>query len=390
MKKHLLVWTLCFLLLVVFVPVAASGGSINILFNDVPLQLDDPPFLIDGRTFVPMRAFFQAQGAEIYWEEETKTAVGVRGDVRFRIPTIPLGSTLPVVSKKVVSEKQEEEQAVTFGVETRMVDGRLYIPLRFVSEGLGDKVHWDGNTRTITITSAFTPPDPGVPVVDPPDDADPRQLRFAYSFEESAHGWTGDFTDLPADYDEGIYELKFDHTHRPAEVGEGKALMLQGHNRSDDLFMYVKKGLTAHDGIVPNTTYRVRFEVEFATNAPAGAVGIGGPPGEAVWVKVGAAPVEPVPVIQEAMGMLYYLLNVDKGHQNEDGEYALRVGDVAKEYSDDFETYELKTLDNRDEPLEVTSDPEGNLWLFVGTDSGFEGKTVLYYTSIQADLVPVE
>ena len=213
-------------------------------------------------------------------------------------------------------------------------------------------------------------------------------LNFEYDFKESDHGWTGDFTDLPVDYEEDMYELKFGHYPRPSEVGEGKALMLSGINRSDDLFMFVKKGLTAADGIEHNTTYEIRFTVEFASDAPAGAVGVGGPPGEAVWVKVGVAPFEPVPVDKDAMGVPYIVPNVDKGWQNEDGEHALRVGDVSKEVCGDFDVYELKTLDNSDNPLTITSDDEGNLWIFVGTDSGFEGKTTLYYTSIQVNLVP--
>ena len=32
-------------------------------------------------------------------------------------------------------------------------DGRTYIPLRFVSEHLGYNVGWDGETRTITIST---------------------------------------------------------------------------------------------------------------------------------------------------------------------------------------------------------------------------------------------
>ncbi len=215
---------------------------------------------------------------------------------------------------------------------------------------------------------------------------DPEKLSFEFDFSESKQGWTGDFADLPVDYEEDLYELKFAHKERPAEVnGDKKALMLSGQNASDDLFMYVKNQLTAEDGIKPDTTYKIRFEVEFATHAPAGAVGIGGPPGEAVWVKVGASPMEPVPV-EENGNNPYYRMNVDKGIQNNDGEHALRIGDVSKPTCDDFDTYELKVLNNTEEPLEISSDNEGNLWIFVGTDSGFEGRTTLYYTAIRVSL----
>ncbi len=218
-------------------------------------------------------------------------------------------------------------------------------------------------------------------------DPEASDLSFSYRFDEDAEGWTGDFTDLPVDYEPDLYELEFGHAPLPEELREyGSGLRISGMNRSDDLFMYVKRGLTEEDGIKPNTTYHATFEVKFATNAPAGAVGVGGPPGEAVWVKVGVADEEPVPVEEMAMGDLYYLLSVDKGHQNEDGENAIRIGDVAKVEDDGFELYELKTLDNRAQPLQVTSDADGNLWIFVGTDSGFEGRTTLYYHQISVDL----
>ncbi len=211
-------------------------------------------------------------------------------------------------------------------------------------------------------------------------------MELEWTFDDGKQGWSGGFTDLPVDYEEDIYELVFEHTGLPAEVGGGKALMLSGINRSDDLFMFVKRQLTTADGIKPSTTYLIRFEVEFATDAPAGAVGVGGPPGEAVWVKVGAAPVEPVPVEEMEAHTLYYVMNVDKGRQNEDGENALRIGDVAKVDNDEFDVYELKTLNNQSEPLRMESDEDGNLWIFVGTDSGFEGRTALYYNSIKVTL----
>ncbi len=47
----------------------------------------------------------------------------------------------------------------------------------------------------------------------------------------------------------------------------------------------------------------------------------------------------------------------------------------------------LKTLTHQG--FEVTTGDDGGLWLIVGTDSGFEGETRLYYTTIEVTLTPL-
>ena len=206
-------------------------------------------------------------------------------------------------------------------------------------------------------------------------------LNLPFDLTQNAEGWGGGFADLPVDYEQSSYLLDFGYIDSP--LG-GQAFMISSMNRSDDIFMYIKKRLSADDGLSPNTTYMVTIEVKFATNAPAGAMGVGGAPGEAVYVKVGAASTDPMPMDKGG----FYELSVDKGQQGTGSYNAVVVGNVAKVVSDDFETYELKTLDNQDNPIEVTTDADGNMWIFVGTDSGFEGLTTLYYTEVNVTLDP--
>ena len=212
---------------------------------------------------------------------------------------------------------------------------------------------------------------------------DNGSIELKYDFSDNAEGWTGDFADLPVNYEQDSYQLGFGYTDSPLS---GKALMISSMNRSDDIFMYIKKQLTAADGLSPNTTYIVTLKVKFATDAPAGAMGVGGAPGEAVYVKVGASAIEPVPVNDSG----FYNLSVDKGQQSMGGYNAVVVGNVAKVVNDDFETYEIKSLDNADNPVAVTTDAEGNLWIFAGTDSGFEGLTTLYYTEVEVTLTETQ
>jgi hypothetical protein len=211
-----------------------------------------------------------------------------------------------------------------------------------------------------------------------------QKINLDFDFSKGDLGWIGDFVDLPDEDDMDQYDLKFGWVELPSELGSRKALMISGANSSDDLFMYFRKQIGADEGLKPNTTYKIVLKVTFGSNAPANAVGIGGPPGEAVFVKVGAAVTEPVPV--KVSGDDWWRLSVDKDNQSGSGKDGIVVGDVSKPTNDDFETYELKTLDNSGAPLEVTSDANGNLWLFFGTDSGFEGTTTLYYTELDVSL----
>ena len=116
--------------------------------------------------------------------------------------------------------------------------------------------------------------------------------EFSYAFGSDAEGWAVAFSDLPVDYDPSIYEL--DSGHGPLPDGlQGSGIYVQGHNRSDDLFMFLKRQV---GGLVPGETYAVSVSTDLATNVPAGSVGIGASPGSSVFVKAGAsAPLSPTP-----------------------------------------------------------------------------------------------
>ncbi len=119
--------------------VTSPMAEIKIYIEGTRQEFNDPIVIQEGRTLVPMRAFFEAMGADVNWDPDTRTAIGVRGGIEVRIP---IDSIHPTVN----------QQRVTIDVPARIIEGRTYIPLRFVGEALGDEVGWDGDTRTITIT----------------------------------------------------------------------------------------------------------------------------------------------------------------------------------------------------------------------------------------------
>ena len=211
---------------------------------------------------------------------------------------------------------------------------------------------------------------------------DGTSAEFTFDFETDAQGWTVGFADLPVDHDQSIYELA--HEHGPLPDGlEGSGVHVQGHNRSDDLFMFLKRQV---DGLRPDTAYAVSVSIDLATNVSAGLVGIGGSPGESVFVKAGASAAEPLAVEDSNR---YLRMNIDKGNQARGGESMMVLGNVAHPQVLERE-YRIKTLDNAEQPLMASTDDEGRVWLIVGTDSGFEGLTSLYYDRISYTLDPVK
>ncbi|MCE2526003.1 MAG: hypothetical protein J4G00_00475 [Actinomycetia bacterium] len=85
----------------------------------------------------------------------------------------------------------------------------------------------------------------------------------------------------------------------------------------------------------------------------------------------------------------HYRMNIDKGNQARSGTQMVVIGDLAHPDVSGSE-YRIKTLDISGSPVTVEADSAGNAWLIVGTDSGFEGLTHLYYHRITYTLTPVE
>lgn len=181
-------------------------------------------------------------------------------------------------------------------------------------------------------------------------------IEYRYTFEDSAESWTGEFSDYPADFTPEHMELVFDRRPLPAEVQQqGHGLYLAGRNLSDDLFMYLRRRIT---GLQPATRYRVDFTLHIASNAPTGCAGIGGAPGESVFLKVGASPVEPQPVVSDGQ----YRLNIDKGNQSSGGQHAVVIGNIANGAEECTGTpYRMITRTSGDQSFTISSNDNGAL-----------------------------
>lgn len=196
---------------------------------------------------------------------------------------------------------------------------------------------------------------------------------FTYNFSAGYDNWQGDFSDYPVG-EEDFYLLDFNRTTLPEPLDTNKySLMITGDNHSDDLFMFLKRKIT---GLLPNTAYELVITVEFASNAPTNAPGVGGAPGEGVTVKAGATLIEPQKIIIDN----YYQMNIDKNDQQQPGEDMDVIGHVG--VSDTTTEFTLITRDNETYPFYITTGSSGEVWVCIGTDSGYEAVTTLFYNQI--------
>ncbi len=78
------------------------------------------------------------------------------------------------------------------------------------------------------------------------------------------------------------------------------------------------------------------------------------------------------------MGVQFFALI--KSNQSQGGEDMMVIGDFSNDT--DQNVYTLKSVTSQT-PFQVQANSDGELWLVVGSDSGFEGTTSIYYSKIE-------
>ena len=223
----------------------------------------------------------------------------------------------------------------------------------------------------------------------------PSPVSVSFDFRNGALGWQAGFARYPPDTDrDGFYQLLAEMRSLPPELGvNGTGFYIQGNNHSDALVMFMKRRLSADDGIVAGQSYQVNFTIVFASSAPTGCFGAGGSPGDSVNLRAGASPAEPLALLGIFRPFRDLEMNVDiggGGGPNKDGLAASFAGTIANGLPCDLGPHPWVSIQRSHQHTTlVNANSRGELWLLVATDSGFEGLTALYYQRIDVTLTPV-
>lgn len=122
---------------------AADDPGVRVQLGDKPVSFTDAaPVIQNGRTFVPFRAVFEALGAEVGYEDATRTVTAVRGDTTVQFV---------VGEKSMKITENGETQTVEIDAASYIQNGRTMVPVRFAAQALGCIVGWDADDKTVLI-----------------------------------------------------------------------------------------------------------------------------------------------------------------------------------------------------------------------------------------------
>ncbi|MBE0339399.1 copper amine oxidase N-terminal domain-containing protein [Paenibacillus sp. 23TSA30-6] len=121
---------------------ASSSKPIEVLLNAKKIQFPDAkPFQDDNDyVMVPIRFVSEALGAKVGWEKTGgQLAVSIKNDAH--VVNMTVGQNTATV----------DGQSKTYETKIILKQNRTFVPLRLVSEGLGQTVEWDKVSRWVWI-----------------------------------------------------------------------------------------------------------------------------------------------------------------------------------------------------------------------------------------------
>lgn len=116
----------------------SDARDYKVRINGSRLFFDQAPVNREGRILVPLRAIFEALGAQVTWDPATSTAIGEWAGHRVELA---VGSTRALRDGAVIE----------LDVPATIVNGRTLVPVRFIAESLEADVRWNGDERTVEI-----------------------------------------------------------------------------------------------------------------------------------------------------------------------------------------------------------------------------------------------
>ena len=112
---------------------------IDIKIDGKTMEFDTIAYIKNDRTLVPMRAIFEALGAEVSWDDATKTAIGVKDGIEVKI----------TIGENVLYKNGE---VIELDCAAEITNDRTMVPVRAIGEAFGCTVNWNNEMKTVEVT----------------------------------------------------------------------------------------------------------------------------------------------------------------------------------------------------------------------------------------------
>ncbi len=140
MKKRFLVLILTLVFTFGLMNVAVAAGEVRLQFNGKTLPTEVPPVIKSGSTLVPVRVISESLGADVTWDPNTKKV------------TIVKNSDTVVLTVGGRNVTKNGEALADLQAPAQIINGKTFVPLRFVGEAFGAGIEWDGTAKTVKIS----------------------------------------------------------------------------------------------------------------------------------------------------------------------------------------------------------------------------------------------
>ncbi|MEW9670396.1 copper amine oxidase N-terminal domain-containing protein [Ammoniphilus sp. 3BR4] len=121
-----------------FHSVNAEDQPFDVVVYGSNIKFDVQPFIEDGRSLAPVRQIAESLGASVDWKGNENQVILKRAGMTV---TMKIGHDVAHVNNNPVK----------LDVPPQLVNGRTFLPIRFIAESLQEPVYWDTHTKTVYI-----------------------------------------------------------------------------------------------------------------------------------------------------------------------------------------------------------------------------------------------
>jgi len=119
---------------------ATYQTAVSVFLDGQLMTLDKAPIISKGTTMLPMRAIFEALGANVEWNQKNQTIIATKDQIKIQL----------TINNETAYKNNAK---MSLAIAPFIQDSSTFVPLRFVSESLGAKVEWNQHSQSVRITT---------------------------------------------------------------------------------------------------------------------------------------------------------------------------------------------------------------------------------------------